>query len=91
MMRGDAFISIRAHDYSKPSTYEKGKEDELPSLPLQIRNTLGETMTCIPKGAFKKASHNPNVRATQNYSVVEDLSQTPCVMSSLEVLQSCFS
>jgi hypothetical protein len=46
-------------------------------------------MTCIPKGAFKKASHNPNARAAQNYSVVEDLSQTPCAMSALEVLQSC--
>jgi hypothetical protein len=46
-------------------------------------------MTHIPKGAFKKASHNPNARATQNYSMVEDLSQTPCEMSALEVLQSC--
>jgi hypothetical protein len=88
MMKGDAFISTRAHDYSKPSTSEKGKEAELPSLPLQIEKTLGETMTRIPKGAFKKASHNPNARAAQNYSVVEDLSQTPCAMSALEVLQS---
>jgi hypothetical protein len=46
-------------------------------------------MTFIPKGAFKKSSHNPNARAAQNYSVVEDLSQTPRSMSSLEVLQSC--
>jgi hypothetical protein len=46
-------------------------------------------MTCIPKYAFKKDSHNPNARAAQNYSVVEDLSQTPCAMSALEVLQSC--
>jgi hypothetical protein len=45
-------------------------------------------MTRIPKGAFKKTSHNPNARAAQNYSVVEDFSQTPCAMSSLEVLQS---
>jgi hypothetical protein len=89
MVRGDAFISTRAHDYSKPSASEKGKEVDLPSLPLQIEKTLGETMTCIPKGAFKKASHNPNARAAQNYSVVEDLSQTPCAMSALEVLQSC--
>jgi hypothetical protein len=71
MMKGDAFISTRAHDYSKPSTSEKGKEDEIPSLPLQIEKNLGETMTRIPKGAFKKDSHNPNARATQNYSVVE--------------------
>jgi hypothetical protein len=45
-------------------------------------------MTCIPKGALKKSSHNPNARATHNYSVVEDLSQTPCAKSALEVLQS---
>jgi hypothetical protein len=45
-------------------------------------------MICIPKGAFKKDSHNQNMRATQNYSVVEDLAQTPCTMSSLEVPQS---
>jgi hypothetical protein len=88
MVRGDAFIMTRAHDYSKPSASEKGKEAELPSLPLQIEKTLGETMTHIPKGAFKKASHNPNARAAQNYSLVENLSQTPCAMSSLEVLQS---
>jgi hypothetical protein len=89
MVKGDDFISTRAHDYSQPSTFEKGKDSELPSLPLQIEKMLGEKMTCIPKGAFKKASHNPNTRATQNYFVVEDLSQTPCVMSALEVLQSC--
>jgi hypothetical protein len=88
MVRGHAFITTRVHDYSKPSASEKGKEADLPSLPLQIKKTLGETMTHIPKGAFKKASHNPNARAAQNYSMVEDLSQTPCAMSSLEVLQS---
>jgi hypothetical protein len=88
MMKGDAFISTRAHDYSKPSTSEKGKEAELASLPLHIEKTLGEIMACIPKGAFKKSSHNPNARAAQNYFLVKDLSQTPCVMSALEVLQS---
>jgi hypothetical protein len=88
MVKRDAFIKTRAHNYSKPSASEKGKEVEIPSLPLQIEKTLGETMTHIPKGAFKRASHNPNARAAQNYSVVEDLSQTPCAMSALEVLQS---
>jgi hypothetical protein len=89
MMKSDAFIATRAHDYSKSSASDKGKEVEIPSFPLQIEKTLGETMTRIPKGAFKRASHNPNARAAQNYSVVEDLSQTPCAMSALEVLQSC--
>jgi hypothetical protein len=88
MMKGDAYISTRAHDYRMPSSSEKSKEAEIPPLPLQIEKTLGKTMTHVPKGAFKKASHNPNARAAQNYSVVEDLSQTPCAMSTLEVLQS---
>jgi hypothetical protein len=74
MVKGDAFIMTREHDYSKPSTSKKGKEVDPPSLPLQIEKTLGETMTRIPKGAFKKASHNPNSRAARNYFVVEDLS-----------------
>ena len=34
MVRGDALITTRVHDYSKPSASEKGKEAELPSLPL---------------------------------------------------------
>jgi hypothetical protein len=89
MMKSDAFIATRAHNYSKSNASDKGKEAEIPSLPLQIEKTLGETMTRIPKGAFKRASHNPNARAAQNYYVVEDLSQTPCAMSALEVLQSC--
>jgi hypothetical protein len=89
MMKGDAYISTRAHDYGMPNTSEKSKEAENPPLPLHIKKTFGEKMTHIPKGAFKKSSQNPNTRATQNYFAVEDLSQTPCTMSSLEVLQSC--
>ena len=42
-----------------------------------------------PKASIKRATHNPNARAAQNYSVVEDLAQAPCAMSVLEVLQSC--
>jgi hypothetical protein len=34
MVRGDAFVSTREHDYSKPSTSKKGKEVDLLSLPL---------------------------------------------------------
>jgi hypothetical protein len=52
--------------YETPSTSEKSKEAKNPPLPLQIEKTLGETMTHIPKGAFEKASHNPNARAARN-------------------------
>jgi hypothetical protein len=45
MMKGDAYISTRSHDYGMPSTSEKSKEAENPPLPLHIEKTLGETMT----------------------------------------------
>jgi hypothetical protein len=63
MMKGSVDITTRTCDYRMPNTHEKGKEVENPSLPLQIENMLGEIMTHIPKGAFKKSSHNPNTRA----------------------------
>ena len=35
--------------------------------PLQpTAKTVGETMVHIPKGEFKKDSHNPNARDAQN-------------------------
>ena len=43
----------------------------------------------IPKEVLMSSGHNPNARATLNYSVVEDLGQTPCAMYTLEVLQHC--
>jgi hypothetical protein len=42
-----------------------------------------------PKGVVRKLAFNPHARATQNYSIVEDLAQAPSAMSALEVLQSC--
>jgi hypothetical protein len=88
MMKGEAHIDTRAYDYRMTSTAKKGKEVENSFVAFQIERTMGEIMTHILKGTFEKASHNPNARATHNYYVVEDLSQTSCVMSSLEVLQS---
>jgi hypothetical protein len=89
MLKGNVDTTTRRHDYGMPNTFEKSKEVENTPLPLHIEKTLGETMTCIPKGEFKKASHNPNASAIHNYYVVEDLSQTPCAISTLEVLQRC--
>jgi hypothetical protein len=49
---------------------------------------MGEIMTHIPKGSFKKDYHNLNVRDAHKYSIVEDMAQTRCAMSALEFLQS---
>jgi hypothetical protein len=66
MMNVDAHLSTRTRDYGTPESVEKGKEATNPLTPLQIEKSVGETMTHIPKGAFKKASHNSNVRVAQN-------------------------
>jgi hypothetical protein len=34
MLKGDAHIATRTHDYGMPNTSEKGKEAENPSIPL---------------------------------------------------------
>jgi hypothetical protein len=89
MLKGDAHIETREHDYRMSKTDEKGKEVVNQFVHIHIDKTMGEIMTRIPKGEFKKYFHNWNMRDSQNYSVVEDLSQTPCVMLSLEALQRC--
>jgi hypothetical protein len=40
-----------------------------------------------PKGVIHNLSFNLHRQAAQNYNIVEDLSQAPSMMSSLEVLQ----
>ena len=44
---------------------------------------------CPPKSTIRKSVFNPNARVAQFYNFVEDLSQAPCAMSTLEVLQIC--
>jgi hypothetical protein len=58
-----------------------------PSGPLQIEKPTFDSILCSPKSTICKATFNPSSRATQNYNIVEYLSQVPCAMSVLEVLQ----
>ena len=44
---------------------------------------------CPPKSTLTKAVFDPNSRDAQFYNAVEDLTQAPCAMSTLEVLQIC--
>ena len=64
---------------------EKSKLSTETSNPLVIEKPA-YPMNKILKGVFKKAFHNPNARASSNYSVVEYLAQIPCAMLALEVL-----
>jgi hypothetical protein len=81
-------LSTRSRDYNNPESTSKGKETSYPQGSLHIKKPEKETMSHIPKGVYKRASHNPNARFAPNYSIVEDLAQTSCAMFSLEVLQS---
>jgi hypothetical protein len=62
-----------------------------PSWPLQIEKPMFEYILLPLKGTIHKATFNPGSCAAQNYNIVEDLAQAPCVMSALEVLQHCSS
>jgi hypothetical protein len=87
MVKSQINVATRSHDYSS-SQVVPGLESPPPlETPLQIENP--EPLPHILKGVLKCSTHNPNARASQNYSIVEDLGQTPCAMSALEVLQTC--
>jgi hypothetical protein len=60
-----------------------------PSGPLQIEKPTFESILRPPKSTIRKATFNPSSRAAQNYNIVEDLTQAPCSMSMLEILQHC--
>ena len=68
----------------------KGKEAPKSQThqPLHIEKSLNDTILRITKGVLKKSMYNSNAHTTQNYSIVEDMSQDPCVMSTLNVLKS---
>jgi hypothetical protein len=42
-----------------------------------------------PHIPLRRNVHNPQARAAHNYSLVDDLAQSPTAMSVLEVLQTC--
>ena len=83
-------VVTRAKDYGT-SQPDLGKEPAPPESPLPIDKPSDkpEIPPHIPKRFLKRLGHNPNARAVQNYSIFEHLGQIPCVMSVLEVLQTC--
>ena len=89
-MEADVSIQTQAKKYEAPGNEPTGKEQVGASTnPLQIERPVSDSILRPPKASIKRATHNPNARVAQNYSVVEDLAQAPCAMVVLEVLQSC--
>jgi hypothetical protein len=57
--------------------------------PLVIPRPSAELPLRIPRIPLRRNVHNPQARAAHNYSLVDDLAQSPAAMSVLEVLQTC--
>ena len=72
MVRSQTLLQTRNNNYDTEAP-EKGKSIGETSNPLTIEKPA-EPMPKISKCVFKKTLHNPNARATANYSVVEYLS-----------------
>ena len=88
-----SLINLQNHAKTYDPPVEKSTKKEPPSsepdTSLHIEKTPYYVVIRPPKSTLRKATHNPNAKDAQHYSIVEDLAQAPCAMSALEVLQTC--
>jgi hypothetical protein len=78
MVKSHINVATQSRNYISPEAVP-GLESPLPlEIPLQIEKL--EPLPHIPKGVIKHSTHKPNSRVSQNYSIVEYLGQTLCVM-----------
>jgi hypothetical protein len=54
-----------------------------------IPHPNAEPIPPIPHMPLRRNVHNPHGRDAHNYSLVDDLAQSPIAMFVLEVLQTC--
>ena len=93
-------LQTQSQNYDKPVYKEEDQSSsgKVPStssmesssiVPLSIENPTLDMILRPPKSTLRKDVFNTNAQAAQFYNMVEYLTQAPCVMSTLEVLQSC--
>jgi hypothetical protein len=87
MVKSQVNVATRSGDYSLFIDCSRSRVS--PSSGDTFTDQKTRALPHILKGVLKHSTHNPNARTTQNYSIVEDLGQTPCAMSALEVLHTC--
>ena len=79
MMNSHIDVTTRARHYGESKT-SKAKSIPGAIKPLHIERPSIESIPWIPKGSAKCVTINPNARVAQNYSIVEDLAQSPCAI-----------
>lgn len=82
-------ISTQAKNYDITELPKDQPSTSHSNGPFNIEKLYLDLFPHPPKGGLHQIVYNPNSQASQHYSIVEDLAQEPCAMSTLEVLQSC--
>jgi hypothetical protein len=88
----EILLQTRSPQYRAPAKSRPIPLETIPAPtgpPLVIRLPNAETPLCIPHILLRRNVHNPQARASHNYSLVDDFEQSPTTMSVLEVLQTC--
>ena len=78
----------KTYDPPTKKSIEKEHPSSQPDISHHIEKPPLDIVIIPPKYTLRKTTCNPNARETQHYSIVEDLSQASCAMSTLEVLQT---
>jgi hypothetical protein len=85
----EILLQTRNRQYHTPteSTPISSETNPTPTgPPLVIPFPCAEPPLRIPRIPLRRNVHNPQARETHNYSLVDDLAQSPTAMSVLEVL-----
>jgi hypothetical protein len=86
----EILLQTRNRQYPAESTPTPPETNPTPAAPpLVIPRPTAEPPLRIPRIPLRRNVHNPQARAAHNYSLVDDLAQSPAAMSVLEVLQTC--
>jgi len=91
MCESEVLLQTRAHNYDPKgkSSAKTASSMPPPETSLHIEKPIVDPIPHPPNGSIRRIVHNPNARASPNYSILDDLASAPCAMSTLEVLQSC--
>jgi hypothetical protein len=85
----EILLQTRNCQYQTPAESTPISLETNPTLtgpPLVIPFPSAEPPLCIPRIPLRRNVHNPQAREAHNYSLVDDLVQSPAAMSVLEVL-----
>jgi hypothetical protein len=90
----EIILQTRNCQYGMPAESTPTISETLPATtgqPLMIPHPNAEPIPCIPHMPLRQNVNNLHVMDSHNYSLVDDLAQSPRDMSILEVLQNCLS